>query len=298
MSIKKCLVTGHKGYIGQHLYKELIKRNYQVCGIDIKGCSIGSIDFEGHDILDGIPKKIVDFEPQIIFHLAAIPRVQYSVENPVKVMRNNVVSSSKIFNFAREMNAPVIYSSSSSVIGNGSGPTSPYALSKYTSEIEATMYKDLYDLDTVSLRYFNVYSENQKADSVYATVVSNWMEYIRKNKDPFITGNGTQARDMAHVSDVVEANIFSMLNHQELSGKVYDVGTGENISLNDIKNIVLSVFPGVLFKNKNSRKGEVQETRANILPLTEKGWKPKIQISKGIKKCFLELRKEIEGEKK
>tara|TARA_E500000331_G_scaffold357502_1_gene419409 strand:+ start:409 stop:1314 length:906 start_codon:yes stop_codon:yes gene_type:complete len=293
LKIKRCLVTGYKGYIGSRLFQELENSGYEVAGIDLKGCTINGEDLPGHDLCNGLPIEFYEFIPEIVFHLAAIPRVQYSIENPQKVMGNNISSTSKILNFAKYLNIPVIYSSSSSVTGNGDGPTNPYALSKYAAELEAKMYKNLYDVDTVSLRYFNVYSERQKADSEHATVVSNWMEHIRNNKSPFVTGNGTQKRDMAHLEDVVSANIFSMLNYEKLSGGAYDVGTGENISLNDIKNIVLSIFPKTLFKNKESRKGEVQETKAEILPLTKIGWNPNIEIDQGIRNCFLELKKEI-----
>ena len=102
------------------------------------------------------------------------------------------------------------FSSSSSVVGNGDGPTSPYGLQKLISEMECKLYAELYGVDTVSLRYFNVYSEDQKADGPYATAIANWMQFIRDGKTPFITGTGEQRRDMLHVSDAVRANIFAM----------------------------------------------------------------------------------------
>ena len=108
--------------------------------------------------------------------------------------------------------------------------------------MECKLYSDLYGLDTVSLRYFNVYSEDQSAEGPYATAVANWMEHIRRDKSPFITGDGKQRRDMAYLHDVISANIFAMENKENFHGKHYDVGTGQNISLNEIKNIVLDYF--------------------------------------------------------
>ena len=102
-------------------------------------------------------------------------------------------------------------------------------------------------LDWLVLRYFNVYSLDQKADSPYATAVANWMRYIREDKNPFITGDGEQRRDMAHKNDVVSANLFAMEYEGKFAGQHYDVGTGSNISLNEMKDIVNEHFPEVKF---------------------------------------------------
>ena len=172
--------------------------------------------------------------------MACWPRVGYSVEHPVITTKNNIIAGTNILNFARKVGSVkrVIYSSSSSVVGNGNGPASPYALQKYTTELETTMYSHLYGLDTVSLRYFNVYSHDQRADGPYATAVANWMRSIREGINPYITGDGNQRRDMVNVEDVVNANIFCMNYDELLNGAVFDVGTGENISLNEISEIV------------------------------------------------------------
>ena len=208
----RLLVTGHKGYIGSHLFSKLRELGHEVAGIDLEGCTFGEKELDGEDICDGYPIEFYEFLPEVVFHMAAIPRVGYSITNPVQVMRNNCNSTSVTLRFAKVAKASVIYSSSSSVVGNGEGPTSPYALSKYVGEMETILYNKLYDVDAVALRYFNVYSENQSADGPYATAVANWMEYIRQGRNPFITGDGSQKRDMAHVSDIVSANIFCMEN--------------------------------------------------------------------------------------
>jgi len=291
----KCLVTGHKGYIGSKVYAKLKELGHEVQGIDL---------FEGNDIVkdlkeysDGSQRfhpHYYDFKPEYIFHLACIPRVAYSVEKPAETMKNNVLAATYILNFARKVGAKrVIYSSSSSVVGNGSGPASPYGLQKLISEMECKLYSDLYDLDTVSLRYFNVYSEDQKAEGPYATVVSSWMRCVKEGKTPYITGNGEQRRDMLHVSDAVGANIFAMQYEGSFNGRSFDVGTGSNISLNEIKNIVLDYFPNMKFDYVEERQGDVLHSQANVVQLKDLGWTTKTNIFHGINNCFKGLENEI-----
>ena len=291
--MSKCFVTGYKGYIGSRVYKELQAAGHEVMGIDLNINS--KIIMPGDkDILEGL-EQYEEFAPEYIFHLACIPRVGYSVEQPVHTMINNVISTSIVLDFARKVGAKrVIYSGSSSVIGNGNGPTNPYGLQKLVSELETKLYSELYGIDTVTLRYFNVYSPCQKASGPYATAIANFMEFIRQGKNPFITGNGEQRRDMSHLEDVVSANIFAMEHEGNFGGQYYDVGTGDNISLSEIKDIVLESFEDVEFDHITDRKGDVFLTKANMEPLRELGWCPKRNVREGIRECFQLLKKEVE----
>ena len=284
----RCLVTGHKGYIGSKVYARLKELGHEVQGIDL---------FEGNDILaifkeysDGSGRfhpYYYDFKPEYVFHLACIPRVVYSVENPAKTMKNNVLAATYVLNFARKIGAKrVIYSGSSSVVGNGNGPSSPYGLQKLISEMECKLYSDLYGLDTVSLRYFNVYSPDQEAAGPYATAIANWMQCIRSGKTPYITGDGEQRRDMLHVSSAVDANIFCMECENNFNGQHFDVGTGTNISLNEIKNIVHLFHPKTKFDYVDPRPGDVIFTKADTSAMAEIGWKAKISIHEGVRGCF------------
>jgi nucleoside-diphosphate-sugar epimerase len=277
------LVTGHLGYIGSHLFWKLNSLGHNVMGIDLK---------MGEDILDGFQEKHFRFNPDVVFHLAAIPRVVYSIENPAEVMHNNVLSTSLVLEFAKKVGAKVVYSSSSSVVGNGDGPESPYALSKYVGEVETLLYNKLYGTEAVSLRYFNVYSADQVADGPYATCVANWRRFIKEGKTPYITGDGNQRRDMAHVDDVVSANVFCMENIEKVSGNAYDVGTGNNISLNEMKDLVLKSLPDLEFEYVEDRPGDVTLTKADIQPLIDLGWSPKVDITRGIARCFTEISNE------
>ena len=234
------------------------------------------------------------FKPEYIFHFAAIPRVAYSVEHPVEVIENNVLSTLYVLEFARHVGAKrVIYSSSSSVRGNGQGPENPYGASKYMPESMCGVWARLYGIDTVCLRYFNVYSPDQKAEGPYATAVANWMQHIRDDKDPFITGTGEQRRDMSHLVDVVSANLFCMEYEEKLNGCFLDIGTGNNISLNEIKEMVNKHFPNVNFNYIEERKGDVYLTKADISPILKLGWKPQMKINQGIDECFRLLKKEL-----
>ena len=283
----RCLVTGHKGYIGSRLTERLKTLGHEVQGIDLQ---------DGDDILDGL-NKFIDFRPEYIFHLACIPRVAYSVEQPVLTMINNVIATSIVLDFANKMKVKrVIYSGSSSVVGNGNGPASPYGLQKLVSELESKLYASLYNLDTVTLRYFNVYSPCQKAEGPYATAVANFMQFIRDGKNPFITGNGEQRRDMAHLDDVVSANIAAMQRGTPFNGAVYDIGTGNNISLNSIKMIAQEFFPEVVFEYHPPRTGDVYSTKADTTRFKEESsWVPMNQIEGGIRDCFAKLKIELEN---
>ncbi len=284
----RCLVTGHMGFIGSELYRELISLGHDVKGIDLKN---------GRDVIvtldpDSTDEEFRDWIPDCIFHLACIPRVAYSVEEPLKTARNNILATSVVLAYAKKNRVSrVVYSGSSSVVGNGSGPMSPYAMHKLASEMECVIYSNLYDLDTVTLRYFNVYSEKKEDGNPYATAIAKWRHSIKNNINPFITGDGKQRRDMSHLLDVVSANIFCMNHENDFKGSVYDVGTGTNISLNEIKEIVFSKDPSINFEYVDRRPGDVLETLADMGPLKKIGWSPCVALHTGVEKCFEEFEK-------
>lgn len=272
----KILVTGHKGYIGSHLYKELIRLNHDVVGIDLK---------EGSDILHCLPEGKFDF----VFHMAALPRVEYSVSMPSYTLKQNVYVTSVLLEWAMEHGVRrFIFSSSSAAMGDGDGPKSPYGLHKLMSEMECQMHSNLYGLDTVCLRYYNVYSEDQQYGGTYSTVISAWMEMIRQNKPLRIDGDGTQTRDFIHVDDIVLANIFLMQNSysgEKQNGKIFEVGTGTAVSMNYIKDYI-DRRCDVTWIYAPERLGDVKDTLANIQELKKIGWEPEITIEEGLRRCF------------
>ena len=270
----KCLVTGHRGYIGSHLFAALNEDSkYEVHCIDLK---------EGNDILHCLPDEDYD----CVFHLAALPRVEYSVDNPFYTMKQNVLVTSKMLEWSRDHKVKkFIFSSSSAIYGDGKGPKSPYGLHKLISEMECDLYQELFNIRCVCLRYFNVYSEDQEYGGSYSTVISAWMHMIEQNKPLRIDGTGNQSRDFIHVSDVVSANIWCMKNIESIDKLWYDVGFGETCSLNDIKQIV-DKYNDVEWQSSPPRPGDVDHTEIGSQRLQTKGWKPKIDLNTGLEKCF------------
>ncbi len=263
------LVTGHKGYIGSHLYAELKRSGHHVVGVDLK---------DGEDVLHCLPNQDFDY----VFHLSACPRVQYSVERPMYTMRQNVLVTSAVLEWARDHGVRrVVFSSSAAA----SDIKSPYGLHKKINEMECKLYSELYGLDTVCLRYFNVYSEDQKYGGPYSTAICAWMEMIRQRKPLRIDGDGQQTRDFIHVKDIVSANLFCMNHEVSFNGKVFDLGSGQSVSLNYIKNFV-DKYNDVHWHHAPARKGDIKNVNADISDMLLLGWKPKIKIENGLKKCF------------
>ena len=272
----KILVTGHKGYIGSHLFSELQKLEHDVRGIDIK---------DGEDILHCLPNEDFDY----VFHFAAQPRVEFSVHHPSYTMKQNVLVTSTLLEWAKNHSVKrVIFSSSSAVSGEGDGvPKSPYGLHKLISEMECRLFSELYGLDTVCLRYFNVYSEDQGFGGSYSTAICAWMEMIRQGKPLRMDGDGEQTRDLVHVDDIVLANIRAMESDKLFNGKVYSVGSGTSVSMNYIRNFI-NKHNNVEWNNVPSRKGDVRHTLAVISETEEDlSWKPTISIDEGLSRCFL-----------
>jgi UDP-glucose 4-epimerase len=271
----KILITGHKGYIGSHLYKELEALGHEVYGVDLK---------DGEDILFCLPNESFDY----VFHMAACPRVGFSVENPTYTLRQNVLVTSRVLEWSKNNNVKrVVFSSSSAILGDGDGvPKSPYGLHKLMSELECKLYSDLYGLDTVCLRYFNAYSEDQPFGGTYSTAICAWMEMIRQGKKLRIDGDGEQTRDLVHVEDICSANIACMESDKWFGGKVYNVGSGTSVSMNYIKNYIDSKHQ-VEWNHAPARIGDARHTLADISKIKKDlGWEPKVMIDVGLKRCF------------
>jgi len=271
----KILITGHKGYIGNHLYKRLKESGYYVRGIDLK---------EGEDVLYCLPNESFN----IVFHLAAQPSVERSIQQSHYSLRQNVLVTSRVLEWAREYGVKrVIFSSSAAVYGNGDGlQSSPYGLHKLMSEMECELFSRVYGLDTVSLRYFNVYSEDQPYNGSYSTAISAWMEKIRENEPLRIDGDGLQTRDFIHVQDVVEANVSCMLTDKRLSGRTYDIGSGTSVSINYIKEFI-DKHNDIQWNHSQPRFGDVRFSQADVSSIKrDLGWSPRISIQEGLKRCF------------
>lgn len=245
----KTIVIGGAGFIGHHLVKELLKLNNEVAVID--NLSTGLISnvpdnvlFYNRDISIDSIEDILN-EGDIVFHLAAKARVQPSIESPVEFDLINVHGLVKVLTSCKNKKIKrFVFSSSSSVYGdcdnfptketNVTNPISPYALQKLIGEQYCELFNKLYNLDVVSLRYFNVYGENMPLEGAYRTLISIFGDQYRKNESFTITNDGEQKRDFTYVNDVVSANILSAFYEGQWGYEVFNVGNGFCYSVNEI----------------------------------------------------------------
>ena len=252
--MQKVIVTGGAGFIGSNLVDKLIERGIKVTIID--NLSTGKIENVNPKaklhILDisrhknQIEKLMADVD--VVFHTAAKARVQPSIKDPITYNEQNVTGTLNILFAAHNAGVKrVIYSASSSAYGNATkfptsethptNPLSPYGLQKYIGEQYCKMFSQVYGLDTVSLRYFNVYGNRMSFEGAYKLVLAVFTEQMLKNKPLTITNTGEQRRDFTWVEDVVEANILAAEHPNKLNGEVFNIGNGNNMSINEVADI-------------------------------------------------------------
>jgi len=306
------LVTGGAGFIGSNIVDELLKRNYRVRIID-NFCTgrienikhiLGKIELVKGDIRD---KKLVEKTMKgvsFVFHEAALRSVPRSIDDPVSTNDVNITGTLNLLIAAK--NAKVkrfIYASSSSAYGDTKElpkeesqkpqPISPYAVSKLTGEYYCYTFSKTFQLETVSLRYFNVFGPRQDPESKYAVVVPLFIYAGLKNKPFEVHSDGKQSRDFTYIDNVVSANIL-VLTAKNISGKVFNVACNDNHSILEIAHTVskiLKIKPRFIYKPK--RAGDVRHTLADVT-LAKKflGYKPLINFEDGMKKTVEYFRKE------
>ena len=307
----RCLVVGGAGFIGSRLTKRLYDGDLDVYVIDnLCGGHREEIDFidDDHffdvDINSSACISVFDhIQASYVFHLAALPRVQYSIAHPVDTTDTNITGTVKIIECARNSGCiKFVYSSSSSVYGDQDelplredmcpNALSPYALQKLTGELYAGMAYDIYELPTISLRYFNVYGPTQRADSAYAAAIPKLTLQALAGEDLTVFGDGEQTRDYTYVEDVVDANLAAMEAGLETYGKVYNVGGGTQISVNDIVDKIKSEL-GIEVNVKNLHPVvESKHTKAFTgKSKKELGWSVKVGFDEGIKETIKGVRK-------
>ncbi len=292
----KIIVTGGAGFIGSNLVDKLIEKGHDVFVIDNLStgrkenlnskCTLIEADLTTveTDVLDSVMSNA-----HYVFHVAAKARVQPSIADPVGFNDHNVTATLKILESAKKSKTVkrVIFSSSSSVYGDNNTlpfeetmlprPISPYALQKLIGEQYCQLYSRVYGLDTVCLRYFNVYGNRQPVQGAYCTILGIFTRQHLAGEQLTITNDGEQKRDFTHVSDVVDANIRAMESNPNIpfNGQCFNVGFGKSISINEIA----SYFGGE--KKYIGNVLEPKETLAdNYRARIHLGWKPKVAISK------------------
>lgn len=273
------MITGSLGFIGRHLFRELARNKFTyVNGVDIK---------EGNDVRRLEPE---DFRgTDYVFHLAAQAKVQQSIDKPLYTNSHNIEGTLNVLDCARKAGVKrVIYSASSSAYGEQEelplkedmtpNPMSPYAIQKLVGEMYCKQYYDLYGLETVSLRYFNVYGTEMPVDSAYSACIAKFLDFDKQHKQLTIYG-GSQTRDFTFVGDVVRANVMAMTSTNVGKGEVINIGTGEDYSINKIAKAISDNV-----KHFPQRKGEPMHTLADNTKAKELlGWEPTMNVIQWLK---------------
>ena len=300
------LVTGGAGFIGSHLTEALLQGGHRVRVLDdfstgkrenlIFGKEYSSLEIiEGDIRYPAVCQKAMK-GIEFVFHLAALPSVQRSVEDP---LGSNAVNSGGTLNIlfgAREEKIKrVIYASSSSIYGDTpalpkhedmpSNPLSPYALQKYIGEQYCRLFYELYGLETVSLRYFNIFGPRQDPNSIYSAVIPKFIDALLQGSPPIIFGDGEQSRDFTYIENVVQANLLAM-SAEHLHGEAINIACAERTPLNQLVDVLRKILGSKLSPvYEEPRKGDVRHSLADIRKAKEiLNYKPKVGVELGLKK--------------
>lgn len=279
MENKNVVITGGLGFIGSHIANELVEKN-KVTIIDNKSTGrLENLNNLSHENLEIIEKdlKDVDFDKVLrgkdyVFHLAAMASVPLSVDKPIECNDENVTNTIKLLTASKNQDIKkFIFSSSAAVYGPNTNmplketeplmPTSPYAASKASCELYLKAFNESYGLNTVVLRYFNVFGPKQDKNSPYAAVIPNFISALLEGKKPVIYGDGEQTRDFIYVKDVANANIKAA--ESDYNG-VINVASGKKISVNQLYDIIkntldIEIEPEYL----PERQGDIKHSLAN-----------------------------------
>ena len=327
---KKCIVTGGAGFIGSNLVDKLIGEGHQVIIVD--DLSTGKEEninpkAEFHRMNLGnrhsVPHLTKLFkDADVVFHLACLARVQPSIDNPLSYHEANINGTLNVLIASRDAKVKrFVFSSSSSVYGDVEEkdlptsenaeltPMSPYALHKLVGEEYCKLFSKLYDIETVSLRYFNVYGERQPTEGAYCLVMGVFAQQRLNEKPMTVRGDGENRRDFTYVGDVVDANIRCMNYPETFKGDVFNVGNGDNRSVNQIADLIggdrVNVDPVVEPKETLADNSKVKEilgwkTTGNLEEWIPK-WKKDIglfDVPKGVSGILQKAHKNINKEKR
>jgi UDP-glucose 4-epimerase len=289
----KSLVTGGAGFIGSNLVDRLLELGHEVVVIDNE-FSDAHDQFYWNDKVQNYKYDIRDYQNtrplydgvDYVFHLAAEARIQPAIQNPIEAVSINSVGTCTVLQCSREAGVKrVMYSSTSSAYGRNEPANvetqpddclNPYSVSKVSGEKLCKMYTELYGLPTIAFRYFNVYGERQPLRGQYAPVIGIFLRQRAAGEPLTIVGDGNQRRDFTYVGDVVSANIMAAISNpdQEAFGQVYNVGTGNNYSINQIVKMfdheTVNIVP---------RPGETRLSLANNQKMKKTfGWNPTMKL--------------------
>lgn len=303
MAMRKFLVTGGAGFIGSNIALELIRRGHSVRILDNfssgkrenlkdieKDIELIEGDIRSYHIVQQAVKGM-----DIVLHQAALPSVPRSIKDPITSNEVNVSGTLNILEASVSAKVKrVVYASSSSVYGDNPelpknesmlpNPLSPYAVSKLSGEKYCKVFSRIYGLETISLRYFNVFGPNQDPTSQYSAVIPKFIYAISKGKQPVIYGDGKQSRDFTYVSNIIEANLLAATSKCD-SGIVMNCACNDRITLNELVESINKIFnKNIKPKYEPARTGDIKHSFADI-NLAKKyiNYSPKINFEKGLK---------------
>jgi len=301
----KALVTGGAGFIGSHLVDALVADGHEVRVID--DLSTGQranvhadavfieADISAPDALADVMRDV-----EVVFHQAALGSVRRSVERPLVSDQANVHGTLAVLDAAHRSGARRVVSASSSSVYGGADvrptpedtplhPRSPYAVTKVTGELYAKVFHELHGLETVALRYFNVYGPRQRHDSPYSAVVPLWIDALRKGEAPLVYGTGEQTRDFTYVADAVAANVHAATAPASgCAGRVFNVGAGSEHSLLDLLAILQDELgTAIPPRFEPARAGDVRQSLAAIDAARDAlGFVPSVGLREGLQRTI------------
>ena len=300
------LVTGGAGFIGSHIVRRLIADGHRVRVLD--NLSTGNMDkladvIDRVEFIEGDLRQEADCRAacagvEMVFHEAALPSVPRSVEDPQTFHANNIDGTFQLFLAAKEAGCRrIIYAASSSAYGDQPtqpkretmlpAPLSPYALNKLVGEYYARVFYESYGLETISLRYFNVFGPHQDPESQYAAAIPAFVSAILKGEQPLIYGDGEQTRDFTHIDNVVEANMLAAAA-KTTRGQVINVACGQSVTINQVINTINKLL-GTDLKPRYTppRAGDVMHSLADVTLAREViGFEPHLMFEDGLARAI------------
>jgi UDP-glucose 4-epimerase len=306
--MRKVLITGGAGFIGSHLVDALVERGLQVRVLDNLSTgrlenleqSRNKIDFLEADLTDAVAVARAVSGMDCVFHLAAIASVPRSVAKPLETHAACATATLTLLDACRKAGVRrMVYSASSSAYGNSPTPIkretdvpmaiSPYAAAKLAGEFYCQAFAATSDVETVALRYFNVFGPRQDPNSEYSAVIPKFITLLLAGKSPAIYGDGKQSRDFVYVTDVVQANLRAVEAETEhASGRVFNIGTGHKVTLLDLishlgKLLDVHVKP----KHDKERPGDVRESVADITEACKHlSYQPQVSFEEGLRQSI------------
>lgn len=300
----KYLVTGGAGFIGSHLAETLVKRGESVVVVDNLSTGrkenlndfIDGIDFVEGDICNPALMNKVMSGVDYVLHEAAIPSVPRSVDDPLKCNRAAVDGTLSVLLAARDAGVKrLIYASSSSVYGQTetlpkveimpNGPISPYAVAKLAGELYTTVFWRVYGLETVSLRYFNVFGPRQDPNSMYSGVIVKFIRSLSIGEPPLVFGDGKQTRDFTYVANVVQANMLALeASDESVVGKVFNIGTGIETEVGQLLELISrEMGKSIESQREEPRPDDIRSSLADItLARRFLKYEPMVSLETGI----------------